>query len=261
MTSLSDGTIAALRTTHDDLAGVVGGLTDEQLGRASGSSEWSVAQVLSHLGSGAAIGLATLRTATGSAPAPGTDANQQVWDRWNAMTPNQQASGSLAADGELVAAFEALTAEQREALRVTMGFLPAPLPLAGFAGMRLNEAAQHSWDVRVSLDPAAALAPDAAALLAEHFAGDLGFLLGFTGKADQLAEPAVVDVEGSGYAVVIKDSVALVTAAPTSTATFTGPLEAAIRLFAGRLTPGHTPAGLEVTGLTLDDLRRVFPGY
>ncbi len=31
---------------------------------------------------------------------------------------------------------------------------------------------------------------------------------------------------------------------------------------AGRLSPEHTPAAVEVTGnVTLDDLRRVFPGY
>ncbi len=31
---------------------------------------------------------------------------------------------------------------------------------------------------------------------------------------------------------------------------------------AGRLSPEHTPDGVAVTGnVTLDDLRRVFPGY
>jgi hypothetical protein len=39
-------------------------------------------------------------------------------------------------------------------------------------------------------------------------------------------------------------------------------LEAAIRLIGGRLAAAHTPAGTEVVGdVTLDDLRRVFPGY
>ena len=58
--------------------------------------------------------------------------------------------------------------------------------------MWLNEAAQHSWDVRVSQDPGAAISADTAALLGEHFATDLSFLLGFTDKADALAHPAVV---------------------------------------------------------------------
>ena len=87
MTPTADATISALRSTHDELAAVVRGLTDEQLLAPSGASEWPVAQVLSHLGSGAEIGLATLRAATGEGEAPGDGFNQSVWDRWNAMSP------------------------------------------------------------------------------------------------------------------------------------------------------------------------------
>ena len=84
----------------------------------------------------------------------------------------------------------------------------------------------------------------------------------FTGKADALAQPAVIDILGSGFALVIADTVSVTTSASLPTATFTGPLEAAIRLLGGRLTTQHTPGDVEVTGnVTLDDLRRVFPGY
>jgi uncharacterized protein (TIGR03083 family) len=262
MTTLADRTIAALRTTHDDLAALVPGLTDEQLAGPSGASEWTVAQVLSHLGSGAEIGLATLETALAAGPAAEPGFNQSVWDRWNAMSPHEQATNFLDHDGRLVAAFETLTSERRMTAQVDLGFLPEPLPLASFAGMRLNESAQHSWDVRVAFDPSAAIPADAAAVLAEHLAGGLGFLVGFIGKADALAEPAVVDIEGSGYGLVVTDKVAVVTEPADPTATFTGPLEAAIRLVGGRLRPANTPERVKVTGaVTLDDLRRVFPGY
>lgn len=262
MTSPSERTILALRATHEDMAAVVTGLSDDELTGHSGASEWSIAQVLSHLGSGAELSLATLRAAQGAAPGPRKDANQDVWDRWNALTPREQAAGFLAADEELVTALEALTAEQRKTLSITLGFLPSPVPLAAYTGMRLNEAAQHSWDVRVPLDPGAVIPAETAALLAEHFAADLSFLLGFTGKADALAQPAVIDILGSGFALVIADTVSVTTSASRPTATFTGPLEAAIRLLAGRLTTRHTPDDVEVTGnVTLDDLRRVFPGY
>jgi uncharacterized protein (TIGR03083 family) len=195
-------------------------------------------------------------------PGPGQDLNQDVWDRWNALTPRDQAAGFLAADEELITALEALTAEQPRTLRIKVGFMPAPLVLATYAGMRLNEAAQHSWDVRVALDPGAAISGQTAALLAELFATDLSFLLGFTSKADALAHPALVDLHGSGFALDIADTVSVTTTAPRPTATFTGPLEAAVRLLAGRLTTRHTPDDVEVTGnITLDDLRRVFPGY
>jgi uncharacterized protein (TIGR03083 family) len=268
VTSSTDRTIMALRATRDELAAVVAGLSDDQLIEGSGASEWSVAQVLSHLGSGAEISLATLRAALAATTGPGHDFNQGVWDRWNALSPRDQAAGYLAADDELVTALEDLTVEERQTLQVDLGFLPAPVPVGAFAAMRLNEAAQHSWDVRVSRDPGARLSEDTAVLLAEHFATDLSFLLGFTGKADALAQHAVVDVRGSGFTLVIADTVSIGTSASSSTsasdatATFTGPLEAAIRLLAGRLTTAHTPDDLDVTGnVTLDDLRLVFPGY
>jgi uncharacterized protein (TIGR03083 family) len=262
MTTLADRTIAALRATHDGLAALVPGLTDEQLTGPSGASEWTVAQVLSHMGSGAEIGLATLERALAGGPAAEAGFNESVWDRWNAMGPREQATSFLDHDSRLVAAFEALTAEQRAAVQVDMGFLPEPLPLASFAGMRLNESGQHSWDVRVAFDPSAAIPADSAAVMAEHLAGGLSFLTGFIGKADTLARPAVVDIEGSGYGIVVADKVAVVTTPADPTATFTGPLEAAIRLVGGRLRPDTTPESVKVTGtVTLDDLRRVFPGY
>jgi uncharacterized protein (TIGR03083 family) len=262
MTPLADRSIAVLRATHDDLAALVPGLTDEQLTGPSGASEWTVAQVLSHMGSGAEIGLATLQTALAAGPAAGPDFNQSVWDRWNAMSPREQATNYLDHDARLVAAFEGLTSEQRSTGQVDLGFLPEPLALASFAGMRLNEAAQHSWDVRVAFDAAAAIPANAAAVLAEHLAGGLSFLPGFIGKADALAAPVVVDVEGSGYGLVVTDKAAVVADPADPTATFTGPLEAAIRLVGGRLRPANTPESVKVTGaVTLDDLRRVFPGY
>jgi uncharacterized protein (TIGR03083 family) len=262
MTTLADRTIAALRATHDELAALVPGLTDEQLTGPSGAAEWTVAQVLSHMGSGAEIGLATLERALAAGPAADPGFNESIWDRWNAMGPREQATGFLDHNARLVAAFEALAAEQRSALPVDLGFLSEPLPLASFAGMRLNESAQHSWDVRVAFEPAATIPADAAAVLAEHLAGGLGFLVGFIGKADALAGPAVVDIEGSGYGLAVTDTAALVAAPADPTATFSGPLEAALRLVGGRLGPAYTPETVKVTGaISLDDLRRVFPGF
>ncbi|HEU4840528.1 MAG TPA: maleylpyruvate isomerase N-terminal domain-containing protein, partial [Ilumatobacteraceae bacterium] len=60
--------IAALRASHDALAGVVASLDDEGLTTPSMCREWTVAQVLSHLGSGAEIGRSALVSAIGGAP-------------------------------------------------------------------------------------------------------------------------------------------------------------------------------------------------
>lgn len=258
MRDLVDRSVAELRVQHDELAALVPGLTEGRLTGPSGASEWSVADVLSHLGSGAEIARYPLVAAVTGADA-GAPANEAVWDRWNALPPAEQASSFLASDAHLVETFEGLDAEQRERTQVDLGFLPQPVPLATALGMRLNEVVLHAWDVRVALDPAATLRDEAAALLVDHFEHTMTFLLGFVGKPGDVG-PARVRV--GDHTIVIEDAVRLVRGGLEPTATFEGPLEAAVRLLAGRLGPEHTPEGVRVTGdVSLDDLRRVFPGY
>jgi uncharacterized protein (TIGR03083 family) len=262
MTTLAGRTIQALRDEHDTLASTVRALSPEQLTGPSGASDWTVADVLSHLGSGAEITLADLRAALGGAEQSAPGFNQSVWDRWNALSPRDQAAGWLESDTALVSALEAVPEERHGDIEIKLGFLPDPLPLASFAAMRLSEVVQHGWDVRVGIDPAATLTEPAAALLAEHLSGGIGFLLGFIGKPAAVREPAVLEIGGTPFRVVLDDRVHLTTAVHPATATFAGPLESAVRLLAGRLTPEHTPAGVEVTGnITLGELRAVFPGF
>jgi uncharacterized protein (TIGR03083 family) len=263
MTSLADRTIADLRILHDELATIVPGLTDAQLTGPSGASEWTVAQVLSHLGSGAEIGLETYRVAIDGAAEPADDFNQGVWARWDSSTPQQQAASFLEHDTALVERIEALTPEQRESTQIKLGFLPAPLPIESIAGMRLNEVAQHSWDVRVGLDPAATIDHETAELLHEQFSGGIGFLLGFIAKKDVVDEPTIVALGDSPYRIVTNDEGVTLTAdGATPTATFSGPAESAVRLLNGRLKAEHTPLEVTVTGnVTLDQLRQVFPGF
>jgi uncharacterized protein (TIGR03083 family) len=263
MTSLADRTIAALRTLHDELETVVSGLTDEQLTGPSGASEWTVADALSHLGSGAEIGLETYRVAFDGAPEPADDSNEKVWARWDSSTPRQQAAGFLEHDRALLGRIEALTPEQRETAQIKLGFLPDPLPIESIAGMRLNEVAQHGWDVRAELDPGAAIDHETAELLHEHFSGGLGFLLGFIAKGDAVDEPVVLALGPSPYRINIStDDVSMTADGAAPTATFSGSADAAIRLLSGRLKPEYTPADVSVSGnVTLDQLRQVFPGF
>ena len=257
MTSLLDRAIAALRAEHDTLAALVRTLTDQQLATTSGAADWTVAQALSHLGSGAEIGRAPIARAAGETVA--AEDNQTVWARWDASAPRVQAEGFLEHNGRWLELVEALTPEQRSSLTVDLGFLPEPVPLLTALGMRLSEVANHSWDVRVAFDPAAGVAGGSAEVLVDLLAGPLGFMLGFVAKPAELANP--VSVAGPGAGLVIDDAVAVVDHLESPSATFTGPAEAFVRLVSGRLKAPYD-GGVTVEGsVTLDDLRRVFPGF
>jgi len=256
--TLTDRTIAALRHVHDHLAEVASGLTESQLKSQSGASEWTIADVLSHLGSGSEINRYTLEKALGDDAE--TPSNEEVWDRWNSLPPTEQASGFVESSGALVALLEGLTEDQRVGTMVDLGFLPQPVPLATVLGMRINEVALHGWDVEVGLDPAAQLTQESAELVIEHFATSLSFMLGFTGRKDGL--PVTRLAMGDHTLVVADEGIRVAEGVTDPSATFEGPVEAAVRLLSGRLSPEHTPAGVGVTGnLTLDELRAAFPGY
>jgi uncharacterized protein (TIGR03083 family) len=262
MTSLAIRTIKALRNEHDVLIGIAPTLTDDQLTGPSGSSEWSIGQVFSHLGSGAEITLAGLTAALDGGDAPDEDFNRSVWARWDAMSPSEQRAGFVEHDTRLVEKFEALTPEQHESLTLTIGFLPAPASVATFAGLRLNEVANHSWDIRIALDNGSGLLDSSAAALLEILCGDLGVVVEGASKAELLGERVVLAVGDTGYSVVIDEKASFESAVNGATAAFTGAPEAALRLVFGRLAPAYTPADVGVSGnVTLDQLRDVFPGF
>lgn len=261
--TLADRTIAQLRAEHETLTGTIAGLSDEQLNADSGAAEWSVATVLSHLGSGAEIAATDYRHAfLGEGAGSGDGFNQSVWDRWNALTPRAQADGFPGSDEACVAILESLDAGQRESMQLKLGFLPFPLSVAAAAAFRLHEVVQHSWDVRVAFDPAAGLDEKSAAVLLEHFWGEMSFLIKVAGKAPEGREPVALAIADTGAGLLISDSVEVVQTVSEPTARFDGPVEAFVRLVAGRLGPAYVPKGLSISGNTdLATLQSVFPGF
>lgn len=263
MSSRAAQVIAALRKGHDELVARLAALGPDDIVQTSGSKDWTVAQVVSHLGSGAVITKATLDGAIAGTGNQGMDFNKTVWAHWDGLTPAEQVAEFPAVNEALVSAFEALGAEALEDLRIDVGFLPHPLDVAGHAGMRLNEFTLHAWDVAVAFDPAATLDAEAAALLVDSFAP----LLRFAGKADQVDGKVTVAVRVTDpdrtFGLVIADAVEVVDDAPADAdAELTAPTEYLIRLFSGRHDAANTPDSVQVTGsVTLDDLRRVFPGF
>ncbi|WP_369263952.1 maleylpyruvate isomerase family mycothiol-dependent enzyme [Streptomyces sp. R35] len=264
MTEQADRIIDALRSGHDYLTSVVRGIAAADLGRPSGATEWDVSQVLSHLGSGAEIGLATLEGALNGTGPQGGDFNKSVWARWDAMSPAERAEGFVTANETLVRRYEGLDQRTREELRIDLGFLPVPVDLATAAGLRLGEFAHHSWDVEVAFDHTASLAPAATELLLDQ----VGLLIGFLGKADALdgrrADLAVrTTAPVRAFGLGLGDTVTLTDQPAQPDAVLSAPAEWWLRLTTGRHAPAYTPSTVTLTGdsLTLDDLRRVFPGF
>ena len=264
MTTSADRAISALRTGHDTLTSVVADLSPAGLSGPSGASEWTIAQVLSHLGSGAEIGVLVLESALAGEPRPAGDANQQIWDRWNAMDTVEQAESFVKANEALVARYEGLGNEERADLRIDLGFLPAPADVATVAGFRLNEFTLHTWDVTVALDPSAVLAPEAVDLLLDI----APYLFGWLGRPGSVLDgrPVAVAVEitdpDKAFGLLIGEKTELVATPTDPDAALRLPAESWLRLISGRLAEAHTPPQVEATGgVTLTQLRQIFPGY
>ncbi|MDH2426566.1 maleylpyruvate isomerase family mycothiol-dependent enzyme [Sphaerisporangium sp. TRM90804] len=261
MTERTDQTIKVLRSELDGLGALVRKLTADDLARVSGASEWDVSQVLSHLGSGAEINLAALNGALDDSGPPSFEAIKGIWARWDAMSRTDRAEGFAVANEALVSRFENLEPQVRNELRIALWFPSEPLDVAGLGAMRLSEFALHRWDVEVAFDPSATLTPEAVELLVDRVAG----LVGFAGKPGEREATVAVRVTSPERSLGLRigEAVAVADDPASPDAVLTAPAEWWLRLVSGRHAPAHTPAGVELTGdsLTLDDLRRTFPGF
>jgi uncharacterized protein (TIGR03083 family) len=249
-----EATLSALRASAERLRAMATALDGAQLIGASYDSDWTIADVLSHLGSGAVIMRRRLEDAQAGTETP-DDFAPTVWDEWNAKAPRAKADDALVADWALVEAFEGVGDDQRTALSFSLG--PMTLDLATFAGMRLNEHVFHTWDVEVALDDAATLAADAVPLVVDN----LGMIARFTARPIGAARAIALRTTDPSRDVTVRigaDSVEYVPSDPGDP-DVTLPAEALCRLVYGRLDPDHTPV-FSGDGEALDVLRQVFPG-
>jgi len=248
--------IGALRHSHDHLQTLVEPLDLGQLQQRSYCSEWSIAQVVSHLGSQAEIWSLFLDVGlTGQEP-PGQDKFGPIWAGWNAKDPQAQAADGLRADEATLERFESLNPDQRARLRLRVFGTDADA--TGLARMRLGEHAIHTWDVAVALDPSATVAPDAVSLLIDT----LGQLAGWVGKPDGRHRTLRIWTSDPERHFVLRTGTDVtMTAADGDDGPpdLRLPAEALIRLVYGRLDPAHTPP-VEDGGVDLDELRQLFPG-
>ena len=256
METSPDPWIGALRHSHDRLQALVEPLDLASLEQRSYASEWSIAQVLSHLGSGADIFALFLEAGLAGQDPPGRDAFVPVWNAWNAKDPQAQATDGLRADEAVVERFESLDPDQRKQRLQVFGM---DVDLVGLARMRVSEHAVHTWDVAVALDSSATVAPEAVGLLVDM----VGQLAARSAKPDGKQRRIRVSTTDPERHFVLETGEAV------SLTELDGeeglpelrlPAEAFVRLVYGRLGPHHTPP-VEADGVDLDELRQLFPGF
>jgi uncharacterized protein (TIGR03083 family) len=246
--------VDALRSSVERLRDLAAPMNEEELTAGAYPTEWTVAQVLSHLGSGAVIMQRRLEDALAGQDTP-DDFAPGVWDTWNAKGPVAQRDDALAADAALLARIEAVPPDHRNTFASAMG--PMTLGFAQFVGMRLNEHAFHTWDIEVVADPAATIPAPVAALVVDN----LDLVARFTGKPTGDTTSITVGTTGPERSFTVELSpggVALTPGAAAASPDVELPAEAFARLVYGRLDAQHTPSGEH--GPALDILRRLFPG-
>jgi uncharacterized protein (TIGR03083 family) len=255
----ADEILALLHASHDRLAAAVEPLSAEQLTAQAYPTEWSIAQVMSHLGSGAQIFGGLMKAAADGEPAPDFATFQQVWAVWNAKMPSAQAADALVADSAFLDWADGLTEEQRRTY--TVNLFGADQDLAGALAMRLGEHTLHSWDVLVALDPAATLPQQSAEVILDGLNG----LVSRTGRPVPQAQQVAVHTVNPSRRLHLSlgtDKPELTDGEPDAPdATVELPAEAFVRLVYGRLDADHTPAGVTANGIELSALRAVFPGF
>jgi uncharacterized protein (TIGR03083 family) len=256
-TPSADVLLAALRNSRARLVEIATPLSAEQVRERSYDTEWSIGQVLSHIGTGSIFFSFILEAGLAGEPAPGIDVMQPIWAEWNAKDPEEQAQDGLEADGALMAALEALDAQQRDDWHLDL--FGTDRDFAGILQMRLSEHAVHTWDIVVALDPKAQLLPDAVDLLIDTVEAlvarvgkplDHQLVLGV--ETDDPNRNFVLTVDAEGATLEPLD------ARFEADRLLALPAEAFVRLVYGRLDAEHTPPGADDP--ILDVLRTVFVG-
>ena len=247
--------LGALEASAQRLASLVNGLKLEQLDQQAYPTKWSVADVLSHIGSGAVIMRRGIDAAVSGNPVE-DGFNQSVWDEWNAKGAAARAADALAADRALLDRVASLTDAERDSFHFSLG--PFQLDLPTFLGLRLNEHVLHSWDIDVAFHPTATLAADAVPIVIDN----LEMLVGFAGKTDGHERVLTVHTTGPSRAFAVNvgaERLALTAAERSASVDIELPSEAFVRLVYGRLDPDHAPPDIESP--ELEQLRGLFPGF
>lgn len=254
--------ISALRAEHDALISLVDKLEPSDLERPSHATGWTVAKVLSHLGSGAEINASNLRAALGVGERIPQATYPELWARWDAASSLEQCERFRHSHDELVMRFEKLQSSDPDILIQTMmGDLPAQI----LAGIRLREAALHRWDIAVAFDERARLLTTSVPLLIDQLPEMISKLARSTDPSQRELDRIAIEAVDTDRSLVLtlRDPVTVeLTKDQSPKAGVRLPGEAVVRLLYGRLpdrdvrqVADERPAGL------LQKLRGVFQGF
>ena len=204
----------------------------------SACTGWAVKDVAAHITEGASRAIPVVAAALEGAPTPQFSAEERAARTREARAlPGAELAVRFPRDVDAV--FALFEGASEAALGTTVVVPAGPHTLAELATQRLVEAALHAWDCRATRDPAAALRPEAAALVVDYVMSRAARLA----TGDALATVAAtyhcaLDGPGGGpVTLTIADGQASASrGAPASPdATLTMPVESFVRLLWGRL--------------------------
>jgi len=263
MTNVNGGPISQLSESVERLRALIETADDATLSAQSACADWSVAQVLAHLGAGAEIALAGLIAGLDGSDEPvAGESMQTIWDTYDALDDRAALERAIAADRSLVEAFAQLTDAQLADVRVP--FFTGPIPVEIFAAFRLSEHAVHTWDIETANQPEGELEPTAAATILDNVV--MALFARLAQPLEIAASTVSVQLVDSGRELTMRlgEPVGLTArsandacdgAMTTTTAAF-------VRLIYGRSGPGIGPSSTQVTGpVTMETIRTAFPGF
>jgi uncharacterized protein (TIGR03083 family) len=245
----------ALESSVAYLRALIEGLDESQYVASAHPTEWTVADTMSHLGSGAVIMKRRFEDVVAGKETP-PEFNQSVWDVWNDKTPHAQVTDALVADQAFLERILDITPEEREVFIFNLG--PLVLDFTAAIGLRLNEHVLHVWDVEEAFDKSATLQRDAVSFMVDNLELVIKFTSKTTGSGDVL-RIRTTEPQRELVLTLGAESVTLEEGEQSDDPHHIEmPAESFVRLLYGRLDAAHTPAAAESEHL--ESLRIVFPG-
>jgi uncharacterized protein (TIGR03083 family) len=246
--------LEALELSIIHLRSVAESLNESQYVESAHPTEWTIADVMSHIGSAAVIFKRGIDDSLEGRETP-SQFNQSVWDVWNAKTPHAQVTDALDADKALLTRLLDMNPEERGRYSLNLG--PMSFDFDRAVRLRLGEHVLHTWDIEEAFDKKATLQSEAVPLLIDN----LDLIMRFGAKATEHEHTLHIRTSDPVREFALGQSaegVAFNEVEGVEEFHLELPAESFVRLAYGRLDAEHTPEGID--SVHLDELRRVFPG-